>query len=732
MVSLAKQPPISTDFEHWLTAHDTQWTSVQRDLIQQAQQWVKDAQIDNTLGLNAADLLADLRLDHEAIIAALLHQALVHKTLSLDAVGKRFGAGVAALAEGVERLNTIGALHQRGMQNPVQLEGLRKMLLAMAQDVRVVLIKLALQLCRMRAIKQLSETQQQRLAHETLDIFSPLSNRLGIGQFKWELEDLALRTTDPVSYKTIAKALDERRRDREQYINTILQQLREALEKAHIKAELSGRVKHIYSIWRKMQRKQLPFEQIFDVRAVRILVNTVAECYSALGVVHTLWTNIPQEFDDYIAHPKGNGYQSLHTAVIGPAGKTLEVQIRTHEMHQSSELGVAAHWRYKEGNKIRDLSFERQITWLRNLLEYKDETDSDELLDQFKAEVFQDRVYVLTPKGDIIDLAQGATPLDFAYTIHTEIGHRCRGAKVNNRIVPLNYELQNGDQVEVLTSKEGAPSPNWLRPHLGYLRTSRARAKVRHWFRQQDREKTIQAGRQALEQEFQRLAIKSKQVNLDKLAAQFNFSRPEDLFIAIGNDELNTTTVASTLQALILPPDQPKPAGDRSSKRKDKEFVPLSKPQSSDKDSGIRIRGVGNLLTTIANCCKPVPPEPIVGFITQGRGVTIHRHDCPNLLNLENFHQERFIDVDWGEESVLHRVDIQIDAYDRSGLLRDITWVLANEKINVVSMNTQTDADQSTARLLLGVEVGDIAQLSRLLDKIGQLRNVINAQRYTH
>ena len=727
MVSLAKQPPISTDFDHWLTAHESHWTPAQRQLIQQAHQWTLDAQTDNSIGLSAADLLADLRLDHEAITAALLHPALGNHLLSLSAISKHFGTGVATLAEGVERLNTIGALHQRGLHKPNQLEGLRKMLLAMAQDVRVVLIKLALQLCRMRAIKQLPPAEQERLAHETLDIFSPLSNRLGIGQFKWELEDLALRAIDPVSYKTIAKALDERRRDREHYIDGILQQLREALHQSKIQADLSGRVKHIYSIWRKMQRKRLPFEQIFDVRAVRIHVSTVSECYSALGVVHTLWKNIPQEFDDYIAHPKGNGYQSLHTAVIGPAGKTLEVQIRTQEMHQSCELGVAAHWRYKEGNKTRDIAFERQITWLRNLLEYKDEADSDELLDQFKSEVFQDRVYVLTPKGDIIDLAQGATPLDFAYTIHTEIGHRCRGAKVNSRIVPLNYELQNGDQVEILASKEGTPSPNWLRPHLGYLRTSRARAKVRHWFRQQDREKTILSGRQALEQEFQRLAIKPKQVNLEKLAAQFNLARPEDLFIAIGNDELNTTTVISTLQELILPPAQPS-----ENRRKDKEFVPLSKPQSSAKDSGIRIRGVGQLLTTIANCCKPVPPEPIAGFITQGRGVTIHRQDCPNLLNLENFHQERFIEVDWGEDSVLHRVDIQIDAYDRSGLLRDITWVLGNEKINVVSMNTQSDSAKSTARLLLGVEVADVTELSRLLDKIGQLQNVISAQRFTH
>jgi len=729
MVSLAKTPPAPTDFEQWLETLGSNLQDEQRELIKQAHQTVLTVHPDNDIGLIAADLLADLRLDHEAIIAALLHQALATEALPPKVVQQRFGPGVAALVEGVERLNTIGMLHQRGLHKPTQLEGLRKMLLAIAQDVRVVLIKLALQLCRMRTIKQLPKAQQLPLAHETLDIFAPLANRLGIGQFKWELEDLALRTVDPLSYKTIAKALDERRRDREYYINKVLEQLRQTLAQEGISAEVTGRVKHIYSIWCKMQRKKLPFEQIFDVRAVRLLVNTVAECYSALGVVHTLWKNIPQEFDDYIANPKGNGYQSLHTAVVDPSGKTLEVQIRTHEMHQSCELGVAAHWRYKEESKTRDRAFERQIAWLRNLLEYKDEANPDELLDQFKAEVFQDRVYVLTPKGDIIDLALGATPLDFAYTIHTEIGHRCRGAKVNARIAPLNYELQNGDQVEIMTSREGAPSPNWLRPHLGYLRTSRARAKVRQWFRQQDREKTIQAGRQALEQEFQRLAIKLKQVNLDKLAEQFNFSRPEELFIAIGNDELTTTAVANALPDELLPFQDAKAAPAH----KDKAFIPVSrKPHSQDKEPGIRIRGVGNLLTTIANCCKPVPPEPITGFITQGRGVTIHRQDCPNLLNLETFHQERFIDVDWGLEGALYPVDIHIDVYDRPGLLRDITWVLANEKINVVSLNTLSDSDQSTARLQLGVEVKDVTQLSKLLDKLGQLRNVIAVQRHTH
>lgn len=720
MVSLAKQPPLSTDFEHWLASLNF-YSKDQLEHIAAAHDIALKLDSDLSIGLSAADMLADLHLDADAIIAALLHQAVHYKAVSLTAIAQQFGQGAATLTEGLERLNAIGALHSRGLHKPAQLEGLRNMLLAIARDLRVVLIKLALHVCTMRNCRRLPAAQQMDLAHETLDIFAPLANRLGMGQFKWELEDLALRTIDPDNYKAIAKALHERRRDREQYIEIVLQQLRDAMAEEKIRADISGRVKHIYSIWRKMQRKRLPFEQIFDVRAVRVIVDTKADCYSALGIVHTLWKNIPQEFDDYIANPKGNGYQSLHTAVYGPQNKALEVQIRTTEMHQSAELGVAAHWKYKEESKTRDESFERQIAWLRNLLDFKDDEEPDELLDQFKAEVFQNRVFVLTPQGDIIDMMQGATPLDFAYLIHTEIGHRCRGAKVNDRIVPLHYELQNGDQVEILTTKISAPNPNWLRPDLGYLRTTRARAKVRHWLRQQDRAKAQQVGMHILEQEFQRLAVKARQENLAKLTKKFKYARPEELYIALGLGNIDTSTLANALQEQILPQvSQPS-----------KEFVPVSKTTTKDK-TGIQIQGVGNLLTTIANCCKPVPPEAIVGYITRSRGIVIHRHDCPNLLNLENYRQERIIDVDWGVDTKHHQVDIMLDVFDRPGILNDITAVLGNEEINAVSVNTRTNSRNSIKHIVMGIQISDMEQLSRLLDKLSNLRNVLKVQRHTH
>lgn len=719
MVTLAKAPTTSTDFEHWLRSLSIRWANQQRECLRQAHETALHCLPDSRHGLTAAGLLSTLRLDHEAVCAAMLQEAFDAKTLPLSDIRSRFGEGAARLVEGVSRLELIGMLHQRGPQNQQQLEGLRKMLLAMAADVRVVLIKLALRLCQMRDLDRLPETRRLAFARETLDIFAPLANRLGIGQFKWELEDLSLRSLDPDSYKTIARALDERRTDRERYIKKAMTELARALRQSRIQADISGRVKHIYSIWRKMQHKRLAFEQIFDVRAVRLLVPSVEDCYAALSVVHALWHNLPQEFDDYIAHPKENGYQSLHTAVIGPEGKTLEVQIRTLDMHHNAELGVAAHWRYKEGTKARDSTFEHQIAWLRRLLEWQDtDISADDVVDYFKSEVFRDRVYVVTPKGDIVDLPQGATPLDFAYQVHTEVGHRCRGAKVNSRIVPLNHELTNGDHIEIITAKTGGPNRNWLRPHLGYLKTSRARAKVRQWLRQQDREKTITAGRTTLEQELQRLDIDLRQADLDKLAGRFNLARAEDLFLALGNEELSSVSVINALQEQLLPDSR-------------EEFVPISRRvRSNSSGSDVRIRGVGNLLTQLAGCCKPVPYEPIIGFITQGRGVTIHRRDCPNLLNLETFHQERFIEVEWGEEAdTAYAVELRIESFDRPGLLRDITQILANERANVTAVNTGTDAKTSTATLTMTVEVTDLAQLSRLMDRIGQLPNVFAVRR---
>lgn len=714
MVASRQAALTGADFDTWLNTLRVPWTPPQIESVRRAHALSGEPE------LAVADLLADLRVDHEVVTAALLHEPVATGRIKETAVREQFGAGVAQLVDGIVKLDAIGELHQSSQHAGRQLESLRKMLLAMAQDVRVVLIKLAMRLHALRQLSRAPADEQQRIAQETLDIFTPLANRLGIGRLKWEMEDLALRYLDPVTYKQIAVALDERRTDRERYIARVMEELRGYLRQAGIHAEVGGRVKHIYSIWRKMQRKRLAFERIFDVRAVRVMVDTVNDCYAALGVVHAHWNHVHREFDDYIAHPKPNGYQSLHTAVVGPEGRTVEVQIRTTAMHQYAELGVAAHWRYKEGDAKSGNATHQQIAWLRQMLEYReDEADEGDLLERFKAEAFQDRVYAITPKGTIVELAQGATPLDFAYHVHTEVGHRCRGAKVNGRIVPLTYELKNGEQVEVLTAKVGNPSRDWLSPHLGYVRTNRARAKIRQWFIQQDQDKSIAAGRAALEREFQRLGI--RHLKLEKVAEKLNFARTDDLFAALGHGVLTTAQVVARIQDLL--PTAPTVA----------ESLPITrKPRPIESGAGkgdVQIRGVGRLLIQIAHCCRPAPFEPIAGYITQGRGVTIHRQDCANLLALAGRHHERVIEVSWGETPTTYPVDVMIVAHDRSGLLRDITSVLANEQVNVLGANTLTNKETSIARMGLTLEITDVVQLSRVLDKIGQLANVMEAYR---
>ncbi|MBK8181823.1 MAG: GTP diphosphokinase [Candidatus Competibacteraceae bacterium] len=714
MVSSRQTALAGADFDTWLDTLQIDWLPPQIETVRTA--YTLSGEPD----LAVADLLADLGMDHEVIAAALLYESVVTAQIKLDWVGEKFGASVASLLNGLGKLDAIGELHQSSQHVGHQLESLRKMLLAMAQDVRVVFIKLAMRLHTLRQLGPMPEEGRRRIARETLDIFTPLANRLGIGRIKWEMEDLALRCLDAVIYKQIAAALDERRADRERYIARVMEELRGYLRQAGIRAEVSGRAKHIYSIWRKMQRKNLSFEQIFDVRAVRVMVETLNDCYAALGVVHGHWNHIQQEFDDYIVHPKPNGYQSLHTAVIGPEGRALEVQIRTHTMHQNAELGIAAHWRYKEGGVSPGDAAEQQIAWLRQMLEYRDEdADDGDLLERFKAEAFQDRVYAITPKGAIIDLAQGATPLDFAYHIHTEIGHRCRGAKVNGRIVPLNYELKNGEQVEVLTAKAGGPSRDWLSPHLGYIRTNRAKAKVRQWFFQQDQDKSIAVGRTALDREFQRLGI--RQFKLEKASARLGFSHPDELCAAIGHGVLTTAQVVARIQDLL--PAPPAPAESQAISRKFKSAEP-------GKDD-VRIRGVGQLLTQMGQCCQPAPFEPIAGYITQGRGVTIHRQDCTNFLGLASQHHERVIEVGWGETPATYPVDIMIVAHDRSGLLRDITSILANDQVNVLGAHTLTNKEKSIAHMRLTAEITDVVQLSHILDKITQLPNIVTAYRKT-
>ena len=674
--------------------------------------------------ISVAEILYSLNLDTPSIMAGLLHDVVEDTDVTFEQLEKKFGHEVKTLVDSVTKMKAFANLkpdaNGKIKKEGLKAENLRKLLLAMAEDVRVVMIKLADRLHNMRTLESLSPRKQKLIAAETAEIYAPLANRLGIWQLKWELEDLAFRYLDEVNYKKIAKYISERKVDRDKYIEEVVQIIQDNLKENHIEGEVTGRSKHIYSIWKKMQRKQLGFHQLYDLRAVRIHVEKLKDCYHALGVVHTIWRHIPYEFDDYIATPKENNYQSIHTAVIGPQGKTLEIQIRTYEMHKHAEYGVAAHWRYKEGGK-QSGHYEQKIAWLRQLLEWKDEEkDAGDFIDRFKSEVFQDRVYVMTPEGEIIDMPQGATPLDFAFYVHTEVGARCRGAKVNGRMVPLTYELQSGQQVQVLTTKNGSPSRDWLNPQLGYLKTSRARAKVRHWFKQQDYEQNLLAGREILEKELHRLGISN--ISHDKLAQKFQFDNADQLFAEIGRGEITTGQIASTIQEF---------GGHQQQKRGEKEAPVQQTIELLPQGSGdVTIYGVDNLLTQIAQCCKPVPGDEIVGFITKHRGITIHRGDCHNVQHALEESSERLIEVEWNHEiSQCYTVMIELIAMDRQGLLRDITAILANLEINVLGVNTSTNKADYSARMRLTLEIASISQLSRALNRIGQLSNVVEVYR---
>ena len=594
-----------------------------------------------------------------------------------------------------------------------QSEALRKMLLAVVSDVRLVLVRIAEQLYRLRLAKKAPMDEQQALAIETREIYAALANRLGVWRLKWELEDLAFRYLEPVTYKQIAQSLNEKRTERESFIATVKSQLLVELAKADLDADISGRPKHIYSIWRKMQRKGSGLEHIFDERAVRVLVNDVRECYAALGVVHNLWSYLPGEFDDYIANPKENNYQSLHTAVIGPEGRTVEVQIRTHDMHRQAELGVAAHWRYKEGSPP-EAAFDQKIRFIRHILEPSDR--DDELLDQIRDDVFEDRVYAVSPKGDVAEMPAGSTPLDFAYHVHTQVGHRCRGAKVNGRIVPLSYKVQNGDKIEIITASEAKPSRDWLNPQLGYLAATRSRAKVRSWFRQQDKEQNRRQGREMLDRELARLNVRDIPAN--EIAKHLKFKDSTALCTALGAGDLSTAAIATALQNL----------------RRDEYGEILKKPRQRKSKAAQRnktsISGIGDLLSTFARCCRPVPPEHIAGYITQGRGVSIHRQDCGNFLRLNSRNPERVIEVDWGNsEHASYPAELKLYAYDRQGLLRDISSVLADEKISVLAMQTKSDKKRMQAIMELSIEVPDLPALSRIISRLEQVPNVTSVRR---
>ncbi len=672
--------------------------------------------------LGTASILIGMNLDHEAMIAAILHALPDYLDAWMEQVATAFNANIVALVQGISRMEQIqifSDLHkQEKADQAQQVESLRKMLLAMVDDIRVVLIKLAERTQTMRMLKGASPEDQQHIAREIRGIFAPLANRLGVWQVKWELEDLALRYLEPELYKKTAKLLDERRVDREQYIEDVKAQLKLELQQAGITAEVSGRSKHINSIVNKMKRKKVEFSELYDVRAVRILVDDVKACYTALGIVHNLWQPIPSEFDDYIAHPKSNDYRSLHTAVVGPRGLALEVQIRTHEMHQHSELGVAAHWRYKEGGKS-DSKYEEKIAWLRQILEWKEDvSDSGEngdMVEQFKSELFQDQVYVLTPQGKVIDLPKGATPVDFAYTLHTDLGHRTRGAKVDGNIVPLNYQLQNGQRVEILAAKQGAPSRDWINPSLGYLHSNRARAKVKHWFKHQHHDENVAQGRAQLDRELHRLGVGA--VNQEKLAQRLNFHKLEDFLAAIGRGDVTSRQILNAIQEESpIKAEQPvKSLGSKST-------------ASRTSANGVLVEGVDNLMTKMAKCCKPAPPDQIVGYVTLDHGVTIHRKDCAAMQRVPEDRRDRVLNAQWGrKQDAKFSVDIEVVAYDRQGLLRDVIELLAKEKVNVTKVNTFNRINQAFMQYTL--DILDLEQLSKILALLQHLPNVISAKR---
>ncbi|MEH6443388.1 MAG: GTP diphosphokinase [Oceanospirillaceae bacterium] len=683
------------------------------------------------IGLEMAQILSELQQDENSIIAAILYRSVREKKLSLEHVKQSFGPKISTCIEGVLQMAAIGSrINPRtgeavlGSDAP-QVDTVRKMLVAMIDDVRVALIKIAERTCAIRNVKNADRMKRYLVAREVFDIYAPLAHRLGIGHIKWELEDLSFRYLKPNDYKTIANMLDGKRIERQDFIDTAVDTVYSKLLEQSIESDVKGRAKHIYSIWRKMQRKNIEFSQVYDMRAVRVLVPNVRDCYAALGIVHGIWRNIPHEFDDYIASPKPNGYRSLHTAVFGPEGKVLEIQIRTPEMHEEAELGVCAHHVYKGTDTDSNSdSYEDKITWLRQVLEWHEDLGEAEGLGEIlRTDVVQDRLYLFTPDGHVIDMQKGSTAVDFAYRVHTEIGHRCCGAKVNGRIITLNKPLTTGDQVEILTGSEQRPRRDWLNINLGYVTTSKARARVAHWFKLQDRDKNIIAGRNIIDREFVRLAINGNEIDLKVAAKEVNYHQVDDMYAALGAGDVRLSQILNAAQSQL-------------GEKEEDDQLPLAltegkkSPNSALADSGISILGVGNLLTNIASCCQPVPGDLISGYITISKGVSVHRDDCPNLMTLRANDAVRVVPVEWGEKGErTFPVDVVILAYDRSGLLRDLMNVFANEQSNVVSANTITDRQDSTAQSVFTIEVSRLESLGRLMDKLNQVPNVISVHR---
>jgi GTP pyrophosphokinase len=661
--------------------------------------------------ITVANRVLGLGMDREAVLATLLSDPGLRDLLPIEKIEAEFGATVAGLTRGVNQLNTLKNGKQTRLDSPEQAEMLRRLLMAIISDARVMLIKLCYRVERLPLLKHDDYEQRRGIAQETLDIFAPLANRLGMGLLKWELEDLAFRALEPQAYKRIAKLLEEKRSEREVFIRGFGDRLKSLLDDQQIKASVQGRVKHIVSIWRKMQRKNLEFHELFDVRAARILVDSVADCYAVLGIVHTTWQHIPQEFDDYIANPKENGYQSLHTAVAAEDGKVVEVQIRTHEMHENSELGVASHWRYKEGAQL-DRRMESSIAQMRDLLQGSEEEVSD-AISEISTESSSDRAYVFTPTGQIVDIPMGGTPLDFAYSIHSEVGHRCRGAKVNGRIVNLTTVLETGDEVEILTTKESRPSRDWMNKNLGFIKSAGTRSKVRNWFNHQDFEQNLLDGKSIYDRMLGKFSLHS--VDVKQLVAHFKRKDTEQFFADIGRGLITSAQMLGFLQT--------EPERDPFRKIKKEAKGPASKDEVS-------IHGVGNLLTQFAQCCKPVPGDAIVGFITINSGISIHKRSCSNILSLPADKHQRLIEVDWGQQAgSVYPVEISMTAYDRTGLMQDISTILANLKVNLLNINSNTNRDEQIVHTRMTIEIHSVDELVAIIDKLSLLPNVQEVRR---
>lgn len=733
MVKVRETHPIladgSVDLNAWIKNLTSKRGSRDETVIRHACELVQSFPTFHN-GLLTAEILDELGLDTASLAAGIVYETFHNQNITAEQIKSSLGVEIFKLTQGVQAMDLVHA------RNPLKinkddiaqetLNNLRKMLLAVVEDVRVVLIKLAGHMCAMRIAAKGDEAIKYQLALEAREIYAPLANRLGIGQIKWELEDYAFRFLNAEIYKNIAKLLDERRVDREKYIENVKAQITNALSLQNIQADVYARVKHIYSIWRKMQRKMVGYNEIYDVRALRIIVPSVSDCYAALGVVHTLWQHIPKEFDDYIANPKSNGYKSLHTAVLGPEGKTIEVQIRTQEMHEQAELGVAAHWRYKEGSQ-HEPYYEKKLNQLRQILNWQDELVLDgESVESLRSEFFADRVYVFTPQGDVIDLPNGATSIDFAYHIHSSVGDRCRGAKLNGKMIPLNQPLTNGSQVEILTAKEGGPSRDWLNPHLKYIVTAKAKAKIQTWFRQQNRQQNIHDGRDNLIHELKRLGL--DHLSIKELAHHVPTANgtEEDLLAGIGNGDIKMSQVIGAIQRLKHPPQVMAPISPITHLNAQPQVSERARNSSGE----IVVAGIDNLVTHLARCCKAVPGDEVIGFITVGEGIAIHRKDCINILQMPDDKKARLVNVEWGRKiKNNYSVDIEIKAYNRRGLVRDISAVVAAEDVDIISMESRTDKDANRAEFRIKIEVPGLDALGRVLTKIQQIPNIIEVYR---